>query len=64
MTDIFADAHKKANEQAIRKQSADHEEALKELTKRKAAQRLEAAKRNPNADVGYTMKPKFYEPGA
>jgi hypothetical protein len=63
MTDPFSRSNEQKAKDAIREQSKAHDDAIKEATKRRIAARAEQAKRNPNDDVGYRMRPKFYEPG-
>jgi hypothetical protein len=61
LTDIFADAHRKAAQDAIRKQAADESKALTEAAKTRMTANAGKRKENPNNDIiGIPLRPKFY----
>ena len=60
MTDIFGDAHRKAAQDAIRRQADSKSKALTEATRRRVANDGARRKLSPNADIGYRPGRRSY----
>ena len=63
MADPFSNAHRAAERKALKDQEKDRRDAFEAASRAAAAKRQADAKRNPNDDIGYRMRPKFYERG-
>ena len=64
MSDVFADKHEADGKASDAAQRTSNQKAAQQQIAQRVAAKTAQDKRPANWDVGYKMRPKFYEPGA